>query len=208
MTDNPYDALGINKDATHDEVRDAYRAKVKATHPDAGGSADEFSRVKAAAVILLDPDKRKQFDEEGTIASDRPDNLMANAIENIATFFVNSINAAIQNNMPMGSLDLVMGGERWFQGKVAECQRQISDVERQIKGFERAIKRLKTKRPNDVIKTMLTHHANGLKNHIENNKEQIKVFTKAVEILREYEFEAEQHPHVDPFLRLSQWTIR
>ncbi len=200
--DNPYDVLGITPDATHDEVREAYRAKVKATHPDAGGSAEEFARVKAAAVILLDADKRKQFDETGILSPDRPDNLEATAMENIAAFFVNSINASLQNHMSMDGLDLVMGATKWFDEKIRGCKQNNSDIERQIKAFERAIKRLKTKRSNDVLKTMLNHHATGLKSHILNNNLQIQVFTRSLEILKEYEFESAQNPDADPYRAL------
>ena len=37
-----YDALGIDKDATIDAVKRAFRGKAKKCHPDAGGSPDQF----------------------------------------------------------------------------------------------------------------------------------------------------------------------
>ena len=40
--------LGVGRDATMDEIRDAYREKVKEAHPDNGGSEDEFVRVRDA----------------------------------------------------------------------------------------------------------------------------------------------------------------
>lgn len=198
MTD-PYEVLGISRDATHDEVREAYRNLVKATHPDAGGTADEFAKVKAAAAILLDEDKRKLYDEEGILDGDQPDNLISNANENIAQFFVNSINAATQNRMAIEGLDLVQGAEKWFSQKLAETSRHIADVEHQIKNFEKAIKRLKTKRKKDVISVMLSHHVSGLRTNIHQNKHQMSVYKKAIDILRDYEFEAP-----DPALLLGK----
>ncbi|MFC7177259.1 J domain-containing protein [Halosegnis marinus] len=40
--------LGLPTGASADEVREAYRAKVKEVHPDHGGDRDEFKRVREA----------------------------------------------------------------------------------------------------------------------------------------------------------------
>lgn len=46
--DSPFDVLGIDEDAEEGEIEDAYRDRVKATHPDQGGSLEEFHRVQTA----------------------------------------------------------------------------------------------------------------------------------------------------------------
>ncbi|MFB6194635.1 MAG: ferredoxin Fer [Haloplanus sp.] len=43
-----FDVLGIDPDASDAEVDQAYRRRVMETHPDQGGSAREFQRVKTA----------------------------------------------------------------------------------------------------------------------------------------------------------------
>jgi len=40
--------LGVSADAGLDEIRTAYRRRVKETHPDHGGDEDEFKRVREA----------------------------------------------------------------------------------------------------------------------------------------------------------------
>ena len=45
---SPYEILGVDPDADEAEVVDAYRDRVKETHPDQGGSAEAFQRVQAA----------------------------------------------------------------------------------------------------------------------------------------------------------------
>jgi len=40
--------LGVSAEATVDEVKSAYRRRVKETHPDQGGDEDEFKRVREA----------------------------------------------------------------------------------------------------------------------------------------------------------------
>lgn len=46
--DSPYEILLIDRDADDAEIQQAYRRRVMETHPDLGGSVDDFQRVKAA----------------------------------------------------------------------------------------------------------------------------------------------------------------
>lgn len=64
MADEPtlYEILGLQKDATRDEVRLAYRAASKTAHPDAGGSPGLFLMVLHAYEILSDADQRALYD--------------------------------------------------------------------------------------------------------------------------------------------------
>lgn len=50
---SPRAVLGVAPDAPEDAVRTAAREKLKATHPDQGGSRDAFERVKDARDRLL-----------------------------------------------------------------------------------------------------------------------------------------------------------
>lgn len=45
--------LGVDRDASTDEIRRAYRERLKEVHPDQGGSTDQFQRVKRAKEALL-----------------------------------------------------------------------------------------------------------------------------------------------------------
>ena len=47
-TDRPFHALGVGLDASGDEIRAAYRARLKASHPDHGGSRAALDEVLAA----------------------------------------------------------------------------------------------------------------------------------------------------------------
>jgi len=50
----PHDVLGINPDASRSEIKQAYRERTKETHPDNGGSDEEFKRVQRAKESMLD----------------------------------------------------------------------------------------------------------------------------------------------------------
>jgi molecular chaperone DnaJ len=61
---NYYEVLGVPREASQAEIRNAYRNLAKEHHPDhPGGSAEEFSRLQEANAVLSDPNRRRQHDE-------------------------------------------------------------------------------------------------------------------------------------------------
>ncbi|MDB5491901.1 MAG: molecular chaperone DnaJ [Micavibrio sp.] len=66
MARNPYEVLGINKDASEADIKAAYRKLAKKHHPDLNPdnkNADEkFKELNAANDLLSDKDKRAAFD--------------------------------------------------------------------------------------------------------------------------------------------------
>ena len=62
---SPYDVLGIDKSASNEEVKRAYRALQLKFHPDRNPSPDAATKsqeINDAYAILSDPQKRRQFD--------------------------------------------------------------------------------------------------------------------------------------------------
>jgi molecular chaperone DnaJ len=62
---NPYEILGVDKNANADEIKKAYRKLSKEHHPDKGGNEDKFKDVAAAYDILSDPQKKQNYDMFG-----------------------------------------------------------------------------------------------------------------------------------------------
>ena len=61
-----YSTLGINKNASDDEIRKAYKSKSMKHHPDRGGNEEEFKKVNEAYQTLKDPQKKQMYDRYGT----------------------------------------------------------------------------------------------------------------------------------------------
>lgn len=64
-----YKILGINKTATQDEIKSAYRKLARKHHPDLNPNDKEahkkFQQINEANEVLSDPDKRKKYDQYG-----------------------------------------------------------------------------------------------------------------------------------------------
>lgn len=66
---NPYDVLGVSKDASDSEIKSAYRKLSKKYHPDLNkeaGAEKKFKEVNDAYDVLKDPDRRQRYDQYGT----------------------------------------------------------------------------------------------------------------------------------------------
>lgn len=59
---NPYQTLGVNRDATADEIKRAYRKLASQHHPDKGGDKNRFQEIQGAYDTLSDPQKRHAYD--------------------------------------------------------------------------------------------------------------------------------------------------
>jgi hypothetical protein len=59
-----YDVLQVPRGADDGTIRAAWRAQVKSTHPDVGGSAEAFAVLEAAYRTLSDPTLRADYDRQ------------------------------------------------------------------------------------------------------------------------------------------------
>lgn len=57
-----YNVLGLNKNATTDDIKQAYRKLASKHHPDKGGDTADFQKIQEAYAILGDEQKRKEYD--------------------------------------------------------------------------------------------------------------------------------------------------
>lgn len=64
-----YEILGVKRDATEDQIRQAFRKLARKYHPDVNPddktAEDKFKEINEACEVLSDPDKRKRYDRLG-----------------------------------------------------------------------------------------------------------------------------------------------
>ncbi|MEH6725277.1 MAG: J domain-containing protein [Hyphomicrobiales bacterium] len=78
MPIDPYEALGLTKTATADDIKKAYRKMARANHPDLhpddSGAEERFKAISGAYEVLKDPETRARYDagEIDGLGAERP----------------------------------------------------------------------------------------------------------------------------------------
>jgi molecular chaperone DnaJ len=65
MAKNYYDILGVDKKATKDDVKKAFRKLAQKHHPDKGGDEAKFKEITEAYSVLGDEKRRREYDSYG-----------------------------------------------------------------------------------------------------------------------------------------------
>lgn len=83
---DPYEALGIDRNADADAVKKAHRKLVLKHHPDrikdpalVEYNKNEFQKVQQAYEVLIDPARRQRYDDECRLAQLRRERMMSDA---------------------------------------------------------------------------------------------------------------------------------
>ena len=189
MTDidlNPYEELGVSRDADRETVQAAFRAEVKKHHPDRpGGDEAVFQRKKIAADILLDEARRAEYDKTGKATRTEPNNDDGDAMQAI----IAAIMIVIKKTEPRRVLevDLIGAAKADLQRLVKEAAMTIHRVTLDIEIYGKLISRIKYKGPHaDFITACFTRHIEGAREARKEAEKILFIHKRALEMIEDY----------------------
>lgn len=178
---NHYEVLGVARDATPEQIKQAYRAASSKAHPDKdGGSTEAMAAVNLAYETLSDPERRKRYDETG---QDRPArSLQDDAVSALADMF--------QEGIAKGVADLVAFCRGEVIARSMGCREEMAKAQRFIVKLttQRGTVRVKKEGSPNLVHGLIDAHIAAQRKTIEGNERMIEL-GKAVEVLLDdYEF--------------------
>jgi molecular chaperone DnaJ len=136
---SPYEALGVSKAASQDEIKKAYRKLARQYHPDANAgdkeAEEQFKEIQGAYDVLSDPEKRKQYDAFGS-ADGRPGGFPGGGPGGI--------------NFDFGDISDLFGGfgDIFGRGRGRERASRGADLQAQVSlSFEDSLRGIETQIP-------------------------------------------------------------
>lgn len=190
---NPYDVLGVARDADAKTIKSAYRKLSKVHHPDSGGERDTFERVKLAFDVLSDPERRRRYDTTGRvdmspITQERVKEMIRNAV-------VGMVNGPRSGNMddPVWTdvrakvLLSISDGRREIQNNMANTQRKLERV-------TRLMERFKSKTDEDPIGDALREQKENLEAETIQHENAMELSVELEKVFKSYDYEVGPGP--------------
>jgi hypothetical protein len=198
VSDDPYEILGVPRDATPEQIKKAYRKKAKEAHPDReDGDNTEMVAINRAKDILSDPAKRSKFDETGSTAGSSEPTIEDMARMSLARAF----DGLLSDEVNFTDYDDVIAGIRKaIQAALVEYEVEIKTVDQYCQKLEKKAARVKFKNPeghdlwSDTIADRKKRYA-GIRAHACQKAEVAKI---ALAMLDDYECEVTAKPPAKP----------
>jgi curved DNA-binding protein CbpA len=183
---DPYETLGVVRDADAAQIKTAYRKRAKNAHPDAGGDVDAFATLKISYEILSDPVRRKVFDETGydpTLA-DTKDLEGLLVLETL-------INEFILDEREPGSFDPVAAMRRKLTDKIVNVRFHVLELERHRARVRNHMDRIGKRPETDFLGSMMRARSDSITDAITKAEAQIATIEQAYQMLDGYSYEME-----------------
>ena len=187
-----YQTLGVERTATPEEIKKAYKRMVKKHHPDRAASDEErVARNKSMVAInrayeaLIDPKKRAWYDAHGEEAP--RDTIEAQALQVIFQILLQFINSGPESFDFLQPLRVqLQENKRTIQAGKAKLEREMRKTEKQRKCVRR--KAAKDGKPaENLLDRLFQQKIDQCTKQIAAIPEALKIADKAIEILKDYE---------------------
>jgi curved DNA-binding protein CbpA len=182
MSKKLYDTLGVNENATADEIKKAYKEKAKEHHPDKeGGNKDKMVEVSRAYNVLGNERKRARYDETGMEDEVGFDVKFGGLVQEIFM-------KMIDREEDVDGTDFIEGFLGVLDGIIVENRKQLALARRRVVKLERVMGRLGVKEGPDRIGMVVRNNLVNSKNEVKLVEEQIEFFLKAQEVIGHHEY--------------------
>jgi curved DNA-binding protein CbpA len=189
---NPYEVLGVPENAAPPQIKTAYRERCKATHPDTGADGTEFMDVAKAYAVLADPERRKRYDETGSIDDGAVAEARTRMYEIIGMLFTSTLGNLVSKGIPLKSFDMMNALRTDLRQNRDNLQAAVSSARKQIVDCETLKARItRTSDGQNIFATALDARARDLAKGRDANALNLAAVELAIVEMENYKSEVE-----------------
>jgi curved DNA-binding protein CbpA len=186
MTDDLYALFGVPRTATKDEIKKAFRKKMKDAHPDREDGDHELAvKLNLAWDILGNDEKRKIYDETGAIPGNCEPSLDDKARQCLASAFAQMLADEIDfptNQDPLARLLKAM------KDSIAQYEYEVKAIDSYLAKLDKKLARVKfTGTGMDIWTAVIEDKKRKHEGNRQKFKEAIEVTNRSLEIIKDYQ---------------------
>lgn len=180
---NLYEALGVDKKASKEEIKKAHRKKINGQHPDQGGNVYQFRAIQEAYETLYNDEKRQRYDN----GEPDPVDSSAEAYNFLALLF-----SSIIDNRDDICFDFIEKLQDLVTNNINIVNKTKCDAEKKLKFFEEVKEKIVYKGKNDnFLIILLSQKIQGVSNSLKKADHQLEMMEIADKIIKDYDFKFE-----------------
>ena len=180
---DPYDILGVSRDADDAAVRAAFRRLAKESHPDSGGDTEAFVLCQKAQDLLLDPLRRKVFDATGY------DPELADARDIQGLMLIEKlVNDIVLDEREPGTFNPLEKMRATLNNDIRKARFHMREMEGHGARVTRHLNRLGRGPGTDVLGYMLRARIDAIAKAVQDSANQIEASERALEMLGDYSY--------------------
>jgi curved DNA-binding protein CbpA len=183
-----YEILGVEPDATSEQIHAAYRAAAKTTHPDMpGGDRKAFDAVAQAYAVLGNGELRAFYDQTGETSPARARKIEDMAHQIIDQYIAGLADApahAFSVDLVSQMVDMCSQAISNMNAAIAQLKRQAANLEK----FKKKISKADDGRP-DFMTASADNKIRAIQSSIEQTEIALQAGQRAMSLIEAYKFD-------------------
>jgi len=195
-----YSILGVEKTASQEEIKKAYRELSKIHHPDVNDNKndDKFKDISLAYSVLSNEEFRKHYDETGeALSMSSKDDLENRAKMELIEIFLQSVRTIIDSNVNVITVNIVASVKETISKTIEAEKNKLNNIKNTKSKVKTILKRLKSKSKQTFLMEVLENQSNDIDTIICNINKKILTLEKMIEMLDDFSYEVEKGEIVD-----------
>ena len=192
-----YEALNINKSATKEQIKKAYRKKAQKAHPDAGGNAEDFHLISTAYTVLMDDTKKAHYDDTGKY-NEKVNDLDQQAFQELFAMINKLIGEMIQGNVEVIQKNIIKTVRAGIGQGIDKTIDIIREAKKKAKNLEKLKERFNyTGDKINIVAGVFEQQSKALATQIRQQEDVKIIGKKMLELLKDYEFRVDEKNQKD-----------